>query len=62
MSRKQKDTIMNISPAAEQYHRTFFPNSELLRQDDPDMAQIIENFAFDEVPNEPGVKDRKSVV
>ncbi|WEB55424.1 carboxymuconolactone decarboxylase family protein [Bifidobacterium breve] len=48
---------MNISPAAEQYHRMFFPNSELLRQDDPDMAQIIENFAFDEVPNEPGVND-----
>ena len=47
----------NISPAAEEYHHTFFPNSELLRQDDPDLAEIIENFAFDEVPNEPGVND-----
>ena len=46
-----------ISPAAEAYHRTFFPDSELLRRDDPDLARIIENFAFDEVPNEPGVND-----
>ena len=26
-------------------------------QDDPDLAEIIENFAFDEVPNEPGVNE-----
>ncbi|OXN00094.1 carboxymuconolactone decarboxylase family protein [Bifidobacterium vansinderenii] len=48
---------MDITPAAEEYHRHFFPNTELLREDDPDLAQIIENFAFDEVPNEPGVND-----
>ena len=26
-------------------------------QDDPDLAEIIENFAFDEVPNEPGANE-----
>ncbi|OZG57410.1 carboxymuconolactone decarboxylase [Bifidobacterium tissieri] len=48
---------MTITPAAEEYHRRSFPDSELLHDDDPDLAQIIENFAFDEVPNEPGVND-----